>query len=167
MNLFVVRHGHAAPVGGDILRDGDRPLTERGEEEAAMVAGALARLDEQIAVVLVSPLLRAQQTARILVERLAGPPDLRVTGNLAPGFRPSAFITDVVSSGHNGGIVAVGHQPDLGFLISYLVAGASQTSIAIPAGAVAKIELRSATGAREGTLQWLLTPETLRRLLPA
>jgi len=65
MNLFVVRHGHAAPVGGDILRDGDRPLTERGEEEAAMVAGALASR-RKIAVVLVSPLLRAQQTARIL-----------------------------------------------------------------------------------------------------
>ncbi|HTK64684.1 MAG TPA: histidine phosphatase family protein [Pseudonocardia sp.] len=42
-------------------------LSERGEQQAAMVADAVA--DEDITVVLASPLLRAQQTATPIAER--------------------------------------------------------------------------------------------------
>ncbi|MGE8683571.1 MAG: SixA phosphatase family protein [Acinetobacter sp.] len=59
MQLTLVRHGEAAPpvMGNDVKR----PLTERGETQAAQTAAYLKDLIRP-EVFVVSPLLRAQQT---------------------------------------------------------------------------------------------------------
>ena len=68
MEIVLIRHGEP-----EWVRDGwnvdNPPLTERGRRQAEQMAEALA--DEQFDEVLVSPLVRARETARPLLEALA------------------------------------------------------------------------------------------------
>lgn len=61
MKLFFLRHGEAGVAATDDLR----ALTPRGEHEAREVAAAQRALLSSVKQVLVSPILRAQQTAEI------------------------------------------------------------------------------------------------------
>lgn len=78
--LHLVRHGESAGnVDPSLPRSGDPPLTERGREQAARAAAALAR--GRVDAVLSSPLRRARETAGAIAA-VAG-----VGVELAPGFR--------------------------------------------------------------------------------
>ncbi|MBP1647501.1 MAG: hypothetical protein H6Q30_946, partial [Bacteroidetes bacterium] len=37
MNLYLARHSEAVATGGSVVRDADRPLSVRGEEDAALM----------------------------------------------------------------------------------------------------------------------------------
>lgn len=67
MELVLIRHGEPEWVR-DGLNVDDPPLTLRGHEQARRLADALA--DETFDEILVSPLVRARQTAAPLLERL-------------------------------------------------------------------------------------------------
>jgi len=66
MKIVLVRHGR--PDEGHAERPHDPPLAEEGRRQARAAAALLAR--EGIHRIVASPLLRAQQTAEPLVERL-------------------------------------------------------------------------------------------------
>jgi 2,3-bisphosphoglycerate-dependent phosphoglycerate mutase len=67
MEIVLIRHGEP-----EWVRDGltvvDPPLTDLGRQQAELLAGALR--DEQFDEILVSPLVRARQTAQPLLEAL-------------------------------------------------------------------------------------------------
>jgi phosphohistidine phosphatase len=166
MNLYLVRHGEAAALGGKVVRDADRPLTVKGEHDIAAMGEALSHMDGDVGVILSSPLRRAVQSAGILASAHAGRVPVTLTDHLAPGFLPGELMAEILSLGAAVSVIAVGHQPDLGRLISHLVGDASLLSVAIPPGTAARISLPH-TLARDGsTLHWLLPPEALHRLRP-
>ena len=70
MEIVLIRHGEP-----EWVREGltvvDPPLTDLGHRQATLLADALR--DEQFDEILVSPLLRARQTARPLLEALGRP----------------------------------------------------------------------------------------------
>src|SRR5437868_6859491 len=66
MKIVLVRHGR--PDEGHAERPHDPPLAAEGRRQARAAAALLAR--EGIHRIVASPLLRAQQTAEPLVERL-------------------------------------------------------------------------------------------------
>jgi phosphohistidine phosphatase len=113
MEIYLVRHAEAAPAGeGGITDDADRPLTARGEEEAKRLGKGLELKGVRPGAVISSPLLRARQTADLLVGALTAPrPEVKLCDELAPGGkrrRLSRFLKDLgVDS-----VVLVGHQPD-------------------------------------------------------
>ncbi|MEW6509534.1 MAG: phosphohistidine phosphatase SixA [Bacteroidota bacterium] len=164
MNLYLVRHGEAAPLGGTVQRDADRPLTQRGEKDVATIAGALAAVDGEPALILTSPLARAMQTARIIATVMKVPPEIRATENLSPGFRPKALLAELTGLGAVKGVIAVGHQPDLGGLIAYLVAEGSYVGLSIPPGAAACVVLGDSLAPGDTVLRWLLTADMVRRI---
>ena len=67
MELYLIRHGIAGEVG-TYLNDAERPLTDRGREKTIAVAKRLAEIGLAFDVILTSPLVRARQTAEILVK---------------------------------------------------------------------------------------------------
>jgi phosphohistidine phosphatase len=164
LNLYVTRHCEAAPLGGAVQRDADRPLTAGGEDDARLIAGALAALEGSFGLILSSPLERALQTSKIIASLLPGTPPVTTSGNLAPGFRPKTLLAELAQASSVKGVIIVGHQPDLGELITLLVADGSSAGIVFPPGAAAKITFDPAPGGHESGLHWLLTPETVRRL---
>lgn len=128
MELFVLRHGHAEP---EALKDSLRELTSQGRTEVK--ASVLAKIDALSAVqkVLVSPYVRAQQTAKIVLDELGAKgfasaeavSKREETRLLVPGGSPHKLIEYLHSLFHqqnHDSILLVGHQPLLGTLVDEL-----------------------------------------------
>lgn len=126
MNLILWRHADAEElserVSDSFAGDLHRPLTQRGRKQAALMAEWLAvHLDRQ-AQILVSPAVRALETAQALSV------PFQTVRELAPGADVSAVLA---ASGWPDGpagagdtVIVVGHQPTLGRVASLLLAGA-------------------------------------------
>jgi phosphohistidine phosphatase len=165
--LSLVRHAEAAAVGDGVRTDAERPLTTRGVEEAAAAGRLLARMDHPPALILVSPYRRAVQTGEIIGGALEPPVAVTRCEVLQPGFRNADLLEELVALrriGHEH-ILAVGHQPDIGVLMNFLIAGAAPTSVAIAPGTIIRIHLKVSGGRPEGVLQWLLPPSAVRSVL--
>jgi phosphohistidine phosphatase len=121
MDLILWRHAEA----GDNIADTDpeadleRPLKPKGERQAERVAEWLNRFLPETTRVLSSPALRCVQTAEALGRRVkrmdALGPDGSVEGLLAAARWPDSKEP----------VLVVGHQPTLGMVAAYLMAGDS------------------------------------------
>src|SRR5438309_1343090 len=90
MELFLIRHADALSLGErGITNDEDRPLSEKGESQSELAAKALHTKGIVLDKLLTSPLLRARQTAEILLRVWAQPElKLETCDPLAPGGKP-------------------------------------------------------------------------------
>jgi phosphohistidine phosphatase len=164
MILYLVRHAEALPAGGSILRDADRPLSGRGEEDARLLGRFLSRTAPVISAILSSPLLRAQQTSGLIRAAIGGAPAVTVSENIAPGFRSRTLYGELLTKGESATIVCVGHQPDLGNLIAYLIDVPAHGAVAMPTAAIARVVVEGGNPPADAQLEWLLTPALLRGL---
>lgn len=161
MKLYIVRHGEANPLGGEFRNDYERTLTEQGRAEAMLMAQALVNIDLNISTILTSPLVRAVETGEIFGRALLREPT--VSRKLEPGFDPRELAEEIQAMDNGGGVVIIGHQPDMSIFVSYLISPAHAATIGMETCAVACVHL-SSTGPPK--LRWLLTPEIVRRLNP-
>jgi len=110
MELILWRHCDAR-VG---VPDTARPLTPRGRDEAKKMAAWLARRLPENTRILVSPAVRAQETAEALGR------SFETVASLAPG----ASVDDVLRAARwpdgSGTTLVVGHEPTLGDVASRL-----------------------------------------------
>jgi phosphohistidine phosphatase len=164
MLIVLFRHGPAGSADPSRWPDDSlRPLTSKGEDRTRAAAMGIRKLlGESIDVVLTSPLLRAEQTAKILASE-TGCKRQETLDALAPGgsFRRTLAALEPY---RDAAIVAlVGHEPDLGKLAGVLVFGAPSALPLKKAGACA-IECADAPQAGGGSVLWLLPPRLLRRL---
>jgi phosphohistidine phosphatase len=117
MDLILWRHADAREAReGEV--DGERPLTPKGERQAARMAHWLNRQLPGSARVLVCPTLRARQTAEHLGMKV------RVCPALAPGASVDALLGASRWPDSREPVVVVGHQETLGLTAAYLLAGA-------------------------------------------
>jgi phosphohistidine phosphatase SixA len=61
-------------------------------------------------------------------------------------------------------VAAVGHDPHLGVLITWLMTGSRDSHVTLEKGGACMLEIEGQPGARSATLEWSLTPEVLKRL---
>lgn len=165
MELWIVRHGIAIERGAPgVKSDDERWLTEEGKERTREVAKGLAALGVKPALLLTSPLVRARETAEILAEEL-GVKKVQETDSLRPGFAMTDLCDAILAAGAPDAVLIVGHEPDLGELISTLVWGDDSGQIAMRKAGVALLTLdKLPPGERGVTLEWLLPPKVLRRV---
>jgi phosphohistidine phosphatase len=122
MDLILWRHADAQDGAPDLARE----LTPKGREQAARVGAWLRQHLPQGYRLLVSPAMRAQQTAQALRA------DFETVSELASGASVEAILK---AAGTAGTVVVVGHQPELGRAIAYLLCG-EQRDWAVEKGAV-------------------------------
>jgi len=158
MHLYLIRHAQARPTGGAVRTDAERPLTRGGEQDAVSVGRVLAATDPEIGLILTSPLTRAVQTGDRIAGVFDAPPERRITDNLAPGFRPGAIVEEILAIGSDAHVILIGHQPDIGALLSRLVANGMRAAIAFGPGATAFLTATPMGEKIDAQLQWLLTP---------
>ena len=165
MILYLIRHAEAVRVGGSIQRDADRMLTQQGEQDSVLMGRALTRVEPSPGIVVTSPLTRAVQTGQLIAHEICHS-ESRATENLAPGFRHKDLLEEILSVAGEGNIVVVGHQPDMGAFLSYLISDSARAFVVFPPAAMAKVSVPASNPAGESTLHWILTPETVRHLHP-
>src|SRR5262245_24186273 len=122
MKLYLLRHGIAVDrLGGDITSDWQRPLTKEGQEETKRVAAGLKNLGVKADLIVSSPLIRAKQTAQIVLDTLAKGSEIQITEALAPGGTASDVYKFLRSFNQKENIFLVGHEPDIGRLAGILL----------------------------------------------
>lgn len=113
MNVIVMRHGIAER---ESLRDFDRKLTEQGAQVVAQMALRYAQQLNHVSAIWASPLVRAQETARIVqsvlsVQGVELP--LHTTPLIVPEGRV-AEVYDFLNNLHSDQILLVSHMPFVG-----------------------------------------------------
>jgi phosphohistidine phosphatase len=163
MDLLIVRH--AIAMEREEWRDRpdtERPLTAAGRERMERNVRGLRRIHPELDRIATSPLVRARQTAGILADGYRGPPVLEVAP-LAPGGRPEE-VAEWVGGRTGERIALVGHEPDLGRLVSWFLYGDSLPPLEMKKGGACLLRFTLAIGARRASLRWFLPPRVLRRL---
>ncbi|GKS73613.1 histidine phosphatase family protein [Acidovorax sp. SUPP950] len=115
MDLILWRHAEAEELreGEDDL---DRPLTARGEKQAARMAAWLDRQLPDGLRVLSSPARRTEATAKALGRKY------KLRAELLPGGTPQELLELAQWPKSRGAVLVVGHQPVLGQAVASLLA---------------------------------------------
>ncbi len=161
MQVLLVRH--AIAFERDAKRwpdDADRPLSPRGLERGRRAARGLKDLAPRPQAVLTSPAVRARQTAAVLRESALWPA-ATVCAALAPGTAAEEALS-VLRRTRAPCVALVGHEPDLGELMSACL-GAREGALALRKMGAALLEFRGSPRPAAGRLAWLMTPRQLRR----
>jgi phosphohistidine phosphatase len=162
--IYLLRHGIAGPPPPG-MGDGDRRLTPEGERKLHRIAMGLKRLGIVPDAVLSSPLLRAQETAALVVAVLAPEVSVEIYPRLAPGHAPADVLSGLQRYRGATHLMLVGHQPDLGQLASHLLTGSSaDVALDFKKGGAAAIAVASLPPRAAGVLLWFMTPQQLRAI---
>ncbi len=159
MELFLIRHADALALGErGITNDEERPLSEKGEADAQAAALALQAKGVVLDKLLTSPLLRARQTAEILLRVWSRPELILDTCDcLAPAGKSRKLSKYLLKSGGER-LGLVGHMPHLAEYAAWLL-GNKKFQIELAKAGVALITCGELPAKGVGTLQWLVTPE--------
>ncbi len=117
MDLILWRHADAGDNLPDDQSDMDRPLKAKGLRQAQRVADWLNQYLPESTRVLTSPALRCTQTAATLGRRVKKSDALGPCGTVE-GLLAAARWPDSKEP-----VLVVGHQPTLGMVAAYLMAG--------------------------------------------
>jgi phosphohistidine phosphatase len=153
MDLILWRHAEALD-GSDPGDDLARPLTAKGERQAARVAAWLNLQLPAGARVLASPARRTQQTAAALDRKVKTVTELAPDGNVE-GLLHAARWPDAREP-----MLVVGHQPTLGLAAAYLLAAQPQ-AWAVRKAAVWWLRGRERDGQLQVVLHAVVSPELI------
>ena len=137
------------------MPDAARYLTARGRVSFREMALRFRDAGGLPTRILTSPLVRAVQTAEILSETLKYDGEVVLDPRLSPGF-DVAMMNDVLAGYPSEREIAfVGHEPDLGDILTRLLS--LPQAYAMHKGAVAALDLPVPGGPLRAGFAWLLT----------
>lgn len=151
-SVILWRHADAADAApGE--SDQARALTDKGQREAKQMAAWLNQRLPPETVVLVSPALRAQQTAKALKRAFITSAALDTSTDCA------AVLKAVGAASTEGVVLIVGHQPTLGEVASLLLTG-TVGALSVKKGAAWCLGIKRERKSR-AVLQAVMSPEIL------
>lgn len=160
MELFLIRHAEAVALGNlGITDDTERPLTDKGHQQALGIGKGLAKKGVRFDKLVTSPLVRARQTAEGMLSSFNPVPELLICDDLVPegrARRVARFLRDL--TGDRIGLV--GHMPSMGILAAWLI-GSKKAQVDFAKAGVACIHSSDQPGKGDGILAWLVTPDWL------
>jgi phosphohistidine phosphatase len=165
MKLYIVRHAIAVPRGTPDIQDDDRSLTEEGVLKMRQGAAGLRSLEYIPELILSSPLLRARQTADILLEAFGKGTQLKILPALSPsGARRDLYQSIAPYVNKRKSLMLVGHQPSLGEIAGDIVWGSPEHFVELKKGGACAIEVERMGDSPKGSMISLLTPSILRKV---
>jgi phosphohistidine phosphatase SixA len=157
IQLHLLRHADAGDPAAWRGDDADRPLSDKGYQQAERLALHLALAGFEPDAVVSSPKVRALQTAEIVAAALGI--EVRVDDRLGETLSIPGVEAILRDAGDVARPVLVGHDPDFSELLSSL----ADARLEMKKGALARIDLPDGLRAGGARLRWLLPPD----LLPA
>jgi phosphohistidine phosphatase len=141
--IWLLRHGDAAEGSPDA----ERPLTDKGREQARVAGAALKVRGVKIDACLTSPKVRAAETARIACEQLGD-----VEPMLEPKLSGGPFDAEALAAGLGENVLLVGHDPDFSAAVHSLT------------GAQVRMRKGGLAGIDRGELIVLMRPRELKKI---
>lgn len=164
MIVYFLRHASAGHHLANPAQDEKRPLDDQGIGQCTEVGRALNAMDVHVDAVISSPLKRATQTASLVANEIDFDGKLQRTPALRPNAPMDAFRELLNKNAQLEAVVVVGHNPSLSQFLSLLISeGASESSVELKKGAIARVELSGGIG----ILKWLLTPRMVQAVAAA
>ena len=151
MDLILWRHAEAQDPDGD-MSDLDRPLTRRGEKQAARMAAWLDRQLPDGTRILSSSARRTDETVRALGRRFKSLDELR------PGASVEQVLQLAGWPAAKAPVLVVGHQPTLGQVAATLL-GLPSGECPIKKGAIWWLRARERDGESQTVVVAVLTAE--------
>jgi phosphohistidine phosphatase len=165
MRLYIVRHAIALPQDTPGVRDEDRVLTEEGAKKMRLAAAGLRSLGYIPDLLLSSPLIRAVQTAEILLQTFGAGLEMKISATLAPSGNRQDLYREIARYERKlDSLMIVGHQPSLGEIAGEIAWGSAAAWVDLKKGGACAIEIESVQGVPRGNLISLLTPSILRKI---
>jgi phosphohistidine phosphatase len=134
MKLWLLRHGEAEPTA---RADAERHLTAHGRQQVREAAAQLH--GRPLRAVLVSPYVRAQQTAELLCEVLAFAGVRQTVPWLTPESELRQTLRELDGYAFDE-LLLVTHQPLVGALAGLLIHGHRQQPVAMNTASLALLE---------------------------
>jgi phosphohistidine phosphatase len=159
VELYLIRHADALPLGErGTEEDGARPLSGKGEKQAEQLGRFFKRRGIKLDQLIVSPHVRARQTAELMLPHLPQPkPSLTECDGLLPNAKPRKLSKQLRSA--QGELIGlVGHLPHIAIWTAWLIGG-KKAQIDFAKAGIACIACGEMPSKGLGTLQWLITPE--------
>ena len=166
MRLIIIRHGIAEDkevwerTGHS---DDERPLTEEGRRKMILNAKGLRRAIDSIDLLATSPLVRARQTAQIVADAFKVT-RIETTKALVPDAPMREFDEWLGRHGDMKVVAAVGHEPHLGTLATWLMTDIEDSRVDLKKGAACMLEFEGKPESGGGRLCWSIAPGQLRDL---
>lgn len=167
MHIYIMRHGDSpTPEEAGVSSDEERPLSELGRQEAAIMAYLLERLDAAPDLILSSPLIRAWQTAEIVSRHFDSAAEVTTSHELAPGGSFSGTLAQILRAGRPRNVLLTGHMPGVGRLAGFLLWNQPDMGFHFRTAGVCRIDLPDEHPAPGyGDLRWLIGPRSAERIL--
>lgn len=164
MRLLIIRHGIAEDKevwARTSSNDDDRPLTDEGRQKMVLNAKGLRRTVDEIDILVTSPLVRARQTAQIVADafKLGR---IETTKSLVPSTPPVEFVEWLARYRDKAVVAAVGHEPHLGLLATWMLTGVEESHVDLKKGAACLLELEGEPSPAGARLCWSIAPSQLR-----
>ncbi|HEX3145573.1 MAG TPA: histidine phosphatase family protein [Pyrinomonadaceae bacterium] len=159
--LLLLRHAKSSR-DDSTLNDFDRPLNDRGKDDAKLMGRWLGRQQIVLDAVISSPAKRARQTMEIFLKAadvsLAASFDERI---YEAGLQQLLTIVSEIDSSRNT-VLLIGHNPGFEDLAESLTGQHSRLATAALAGIELTVEEWRDVRLRVGKLRLLVTPKELR-----
>jgi phosphohistidine phosphatase len=138
--IWLLRHAEAE----DGSPDAERPLTDKGREQARWAGEALAEIGVKMDACLSSPKVRAAETAKIACEPLG------IEVQLEPRLAGGPFDPEQLAAGLGDEVLLVGHDPDFSMAVHDMT------------GAQVRLKKGGLAGVEKGELKVLVRPKELK-----
>ncbi len=154
MALYLAQHGEALSKADNP----ERPLSDKGRDDAERMASFLARSGVRVDRVYHSGKARARDTAMLLSQTL-GPGG--VVEEISPGLAPNDATDNLhtLAERWDDDVMVVGHLPFMGRMVSHLVGGSPDSeTVSFEPGTVVSLE-KNEDGA--WAINWMVRPSLL------
>jgi phosphohistidine phosphatase len=165
MNIYLLRHGIAAPLGQENqFQDEERVLTPEGMLKMRKAAQGLKRLGVTFDRIVSSPLVRARQSADIVAEVLSFREAIILWEDLEPSASPEAVAQRLAEFRERDSVLLAGHQPSIGCLASYFLFRNPKVPLPFKKGAIFCVGVTEVPPQQPAELKWMLTSKMLRQI---